>query len=116
MGWIVTGDSEKSRLNSTHLHDFFRIPPRFQTCGFVRRTSFEFFPHATEPGACLMSDAHSHESTSTELFDKSELAEFVAADQSAGRTICKMLSALFIYTLIAMSIASGWTYYAIMSS
>ena len=65
-----------------------------------------------------MSDAHSHESTDApaELFDKAELAEFVAADQSAGRTICKMLSALFIYTLIAMSIASGWTYYAIMSS
>ena len=65
-----------------------------------------------------MSDAHSHESTATsdELFDKDELAEFVAADQSAGRSICKMLSALFIYTLIAMSIASGWTYYAILSS
>ncbi len=65
-----------------------------------------------------MSDTHSHESTETsaELFDKAELAEFVAADQSAGRTICKMLSALFIYTLIAMSIASGWTYYAILSS
>ncbi len=65
-----------------------------------------------------MSEAHSHESTATseELFDKSELAEFVAADQSAGRSICKMLSALFIYTLIAMSIASGWTYYAIMAS
>ncbi len=65
-----------------------------------------------------MSDTHSHESpaTSAELFDKAELAEFVAADQSAGRAICKMLSALFIYTLIAMSIASGWTYYAILSS
>jgi len=65
-----------------------------------------------------MSDAHSHESTATsdELFDKSELAEFIASDQSAGRTICKMLSALFIYTLIAMSIAAGWTYYATLSS
>ncbi len=65
-----------------------------------------------------MSDTHTHESTtaSAELFDKAELAEFVAADQAAGRTICKMLSALFIYTLIAMSVATGWTYYAIMSS
>ena len=65
-----------------------------------------------------MSDNHSHEPTATadELFDKSELAEFVAADQSAGRAICKMLSALFIYTLIAMSIASGWTYFSLMSS
>lgn len=49
-----------------------------------------------------------------ELFDKHELQEFVADDQSAGRSICKMLSALFIYTLIAMSIAAGWTYRATM--
>jgi hypothetical protein len=71
-----------------------------------------------------MSDAHnqdparSHDpvSISEDLFDKAEVAEFVAEDQSAGRTICKMLSALFIYTLIAMSIAAGWTYYANLSS
>ena len=61
-----------------------------------------------------MSDVHAHESAAAteELFDKSELAEFVAADQAAGRNICKMLSALFVYTLIAMSTAATWTYLA----
>ena len=59
-----------------------------------------------------MSDSHELAVTSEELFDKAELAEFVAADQLAGRQICKMLSALFVYTLIAMSIAATWTYLA----
>lgn len=64
-----------------------------------------------------MSDSHAHESAaaSDELFDKTELAEFVADDQLAGRHICKMLSALFVYTLIAMSTAATWTYLAILS-
>ena len=62
-----------------------------------------------------MSDAHAatHDAPATEeLFDKSELAQFVADDQLAGRHICKLLATLFIYTLIAMSIAGTWTYYA----
>lgn len=61
-----------------------------------------------------MSENHAHEpAAATEpLFDKAELAEFVAADQLAGRQICKMLSALFVYTLIAMSTAATWTYLA----
>lgn len=64
-----------------------------------------------------MSDAHVHESAATndQLFEKGELAEFVADDQLAGRNICKMLSALFVYTLIAMSTAATWTYLAILS-
>ncbi|MFM9965246.1 MAG: hypothetical protein ACKV2Q_28990 [Planctomycetaceae bacterium] len=65
-----------------------------------------------------MSDTHSHEpaAAAEELFDKTELAGFVTDDQAAGRTICKMLSILFIYTLIAMSIVALWTYYATLSS
>ena len=60
-----------------------------------------------------MTDAHAHEPAATEeLFDKSELAGFVADDQLAGRQICKMLSALFVYTLVAMSTAAIWTYLA----
>lgn len=61
-----------------------------------------------------MSDAHAatHNDTTTELFEKNELQQFVADDQAAGRAICKMLSALFVYTLFAMSVAAGWTYYA----
>lgn len=45
----------------------------------------------------------------TELFDKAELRQFEADDVEAGRAIGKMLSILFIYTLIAMSIVSLWT-------
>jgi len=67
-----------------------------------------------EAGANSMSDSHGHEPAAShdELFDKSELAGFVADDQLAGRQICKMLSALFVYTLIAMSTAATWTYLA----
>lgn len=62
-----------------------------------------------------MSDVHAADSPAAheELFDKSELAEFIADDQLAGRQICKMLSALFVYTLIAMSTAATWTYLSI---
>ena len=42
-------------------------------------------------------------------FDQTDLAEFDAADISAGSSICKMLSILFIYTLIAMSCVAWWT-------
>ena len=62
-----------------------------------------------------MSDAHAatHDAPATEeLFDKSELQQFIRDDQFAGRVICKMLSALFIYTLVAMSLAAGWTHYS----
>ncbi|MDA1163253.1 MAG: hypothetical protein O3B13_09140 [Planctomycetota bacterium] len=43
------------------------------------------------------------------LFSKADIREFESEDSSAGRIICKMLSILFIYTLIAMSIVSYWT-------
>ena len=43
------------------------------------------------------------------LFSKADLREFEAEDVLAGQIICKMLSLLFIYTLIAMSIVSIWT-------
>jgi hypothetical protein len=58
-----------------------------------------------------MSDTHTPE-THEELFDKHELAQFASDDQTAGRNICKMLAALFIYTLVAMSIAALWTHKA----
>lgn len=43
------------------------------------------------------------------LFSNADLREFESDDVAAGRIICKMLSILFIYTLIAMSIVSLWT-------
>jgi hypothetical protein len=43
------------------------------------------------------------------LFSNADIREFESEDVAAGRIICKMLSILFIYTLIAMSIVSFWT-------
>ena len=46
-----------------------------------------------------------------ELFDRAELAEFTSQDVEAGKVIGVMLSALFVYTLVAMSIAGFCTWY-----
>ena len=43
------------------------------------------------------------------LFSRDELRQFAADDAAAGRSIVKILSALFIYTLIAMSVVIWWT-------
>ena len=51
----------------------------------------------------------SESQTTEQLFDDTELRQFEADDVEAGRAICKMLSLLFIYTIIAMSIVSLWT-------
>ena len=60
-----------------------------------------------------MSETHSEAAESasapTELFDQAELRQFEADDIEAGRAIGKMLSILFIYTVIAMSIVALWT-------
>jgi hypothetical protein len=45
-----------------------------------------------------------------EPFSNQEIQQFDDDDVSAGQSICKMLSILFIYTLIAMSIVSYWTW------
>lgn len=42
-------------------------------------------------------------------FDDAEIRGFADDDIVAGQAITKMLSTLFIYTLIAMSIVSLWT-------
>lgn len=46
----------------------------------------------------------------TELFSAVEIEQFGAEDVTAGGAIGKMLSALFLYTVLAMGIASWWTY------
>lgn len=48
-------------------------------------------------------------------FSASELRDLDDADTEAGRAIGKMLSILFVYTLIAMSIASVWTWFSIQA-
>lgn len=44
------------------------------------------------------------------LFDREELQQFAAEDVAAGRRIGMILAALFIYTVIAMSVATWWTF------
>ena len=48
-----------------------------------------------------------------ELFSPLEIEQFGADDVTAGGAIGKMLSALFLYTVLAMGIAGWWTYSSI---
>lgn len=47
--------------------------------------------------------------TVSPLFTSDEIRQFDADDMEAGRRIGKILTALFIYTLIAMSVVIVWT-------
>lgn len=67
---------------------------------------------ATAEEPTEMSETHTTEATHSEsepLFETAELRQFEADDVEAGRAICKMLSILFIYTVIAMTCVSLWT-------
>lgn len=67
-----------------------------------------------------MSDHASHHpapaSDEQPLFSAVEVEQFSADDVHAGGAIGKMLSALFLYTVIAMSIASWWTWSSIQEA
>ncbi len=64
-----------------------------------------------------MSDTVSSATPTTEsqaeLFSPVEIEQFGADDVTAGGAIGKMLSALFLYTVLAMGIAGWWTYKSI---
>ncbi|MFO0979892.1 MAG: hypothetical protein U0996_26065 [Planctomycetaceae bacterium] len=65
-----------------------------------------------------MSDHASHETTAAAdapLFSPAEVEQFAADDVTAGGAIGKMLSALFLYTVVAMSIAGWWTWSSIIA-
>jgi hypothetical protein len=72
------------------------------------------------PGSAAMSDHSSHHpapaSAEQPLFSAVEVEQFSADDVTAGSAIGKMLSALFLYTVIAMSIASWWTWSSIQEA
>lgn len=59
--------------------------------------------HGTQPDSQCQNDEPS-------LFTREELHQFAADDTEAGGRIGKILSALFIYTLVAMSIVTWWTF------
>ena len=56
-----------------------------------------------------------HSDSSESLFSPAELQQFEADDVTAGSAIGKMLSWLFLYTVVAMSIVSWWTYSAFLA-
>ena len=64
-----------------------------------------------------MSDHASHDavpaSQDAPLFSAVEVEQFSADDVTAGGAIGKMLSALFLYTILAMGIAGWWTHTSI---
>ena len=66
-----------------------------------------------------MSDSASHDAASetheAPLFSPVEVEQFSADDVTAGGAIGKMLSALFLYTILAMGIAGWWTYSSIIA-
>lgn len=66
-----------------------------------------------------MSDSASHDAASENheapLFSAVEVEQFSADDVTAGGAIGKMLSALFLYTILAMGIAGWWTYSSIVA-
>lgn len=66
-----------------------------------------------------MSDTASHDAASetheAPLFSPVEVEQFSADDVTAGSAIGKMLSALFLYTIVAMGIAGWWTYSSIVA-
>lgn len=59
--------------------------------------------------AAVTTAEHAPAASSEPLFSKEDIAGFESDDVAAGRIIGKMLSILFIYTLIGMSIVSYWT-------
>ncbi|MCA9057494.1 MAG: hypothetical protein KDA85_03310 [Planctomycetaceae bacterium] len=57
-----------------------------------------------------MSDDHQPAAPAEPLFTATEIEEFDADDVTAGRAIGKMLSLLFLYTVVVMAAASWWTF------
>jgi hypothetical protein len=78
--------------------------------GRIRPSTNQFLTgQPVTPEEPSMSESPTTEAPTEPLFEDAELRQFEADDVEAGRAICKMLSLLFIYTVIAMSIVSLWT-------
>jgi hypothetical protein len=55
-------------------------------------------------------DSHTGSPSDEPLFQRAELTQFADDDREAGMAIGKMLSVLFIYTVIVMAISAYATY------
>lgn len=60
-----------------------------------------------------MSDTPAVEADEKPLFSVAEVEQFTDDDTTAGRAIGKLLSALFLYTVLAMTLVIWWTHEAI---
>lgn len=60
--------------------------------------------------------AHEPAHSETALFTPVEIEQFEADDVTAGRAIGKMLSILFLYTVLAMALVTWWTYSSLQSA
>jgi len=71
-----------------------------------------FFCFACLPMSQLTAhtDSHSDSPSDEPLFQRTELTQFADDDREAGMAIGKMLSVLFIYTVIVMAISAYATY------
>lgn len=82
--------------------------------GFGEVSDFMVLIHL---GDILMSDAVSTVARAVpeegQLFSNAELREFEADDVEAGRRIAKILTAFFVYTLLAMCVSIAWSFAAI---
>ena len=56
-----------------------------------------------------MSDAHAPDASTEPLFTVAEVEQLSNDDVTAGRTVGKMLTLMFLYTVLAMSLVSWWT-------
>ncbi len=54
-------------------------------------------------------DAPPAEAPAEPLFSVADVEQFTNEDAEAGRAIGKLLSALFLYTVVAMLIVMSWT-------
>ena len=62
-----------------------------------------------------MNDTHAPQQSLQDLFSPSEVEQFSEDDVTAGRAIGKMLSLLFLYTVLAMSLVTWWTFHVVGS-
>jgi hypothetical protein len=62
----------------------------------------------TEP--ITMSETQTQAVDEKPLFSPVEVEQFESDDVTAGKAIGQMLSLLFLYTVIAMSLVSWWTF------
>lgn len=68
--------------------------------------------HTTDPSQTTRTSLANElqQSADLSIFSHEERRQFAMDDADAGRHIGKILASLFVYTLIAMSVVTWWTF------